>query len=191
MKKPVQITNKSKNFTNFQFTKFPIHLVLLLFFSAVFSFTANAQENTTITDIVPPPLALISKGETEQLNAEADMKKRTELALELMAHRLKKAETFSNEKKYQESLDELGGFQAIMRDALKYLQRSNTGNKKVLSNFKRFEINLRGFVPRLELVRRVMPQKFGFHVVQLMKSVRKARSNAVEPLFDDNVVSDN
>ncbi len=191
MTEPVQITNKSKNFTKFQFTKYPIRFVLLLLFSACFSLTADAQEINDVKDIVPPPLALISKGETDQLNAEADMKKRTQLSLDLMENRLKKAESFSNEKKFQESLDELGGFQAIMRDALKYLQRRDTGSKKVFNNFKRFEINLRGFVPRLELMRRVMPEKFGFHVVQLMKSVRKARTNAVEPLFDDTVVSDN
>ncbi|CAN5746528.1 hypothetical protein BH20ACI4_BH20ACI4_09790 [soil metagenome] len=190
MKASFQIIHKSKNFTNFQFKKSSICFVLLLFFSACFTLSANGQEND-IKDIVPPPLALISKGETEQLTAATDMKKRTELAIELMEKRLKKAENFSNEKKYQESLDELGGFQALMRNALKHLQRNDTGSRKVFNNFKRFEINLRGFIPRLELVRRLMPEKFGYHVVQLMKSVRKARTNAVEPLFDDNVVSDN
>lgn len=183
-------TNLQTNKINLQPKKLSLNLFLLLFFTVCFSFPIIAQENT-VNDIVPPPLALISKGEADQLNAEADMKKRTLLSLELMENRLKKAESFSNEKKFQESLDELGGFQAIMRDALKYLQRNDTGNKKVLNNFKRFEINLRSFVPRLELMRREMPERFGYHVVQLMKSVRKARTNAVEPLFEDTVGSDN
>ena len=67
-----------------------------------------------------------------------------------MESRLKKAEFFTNEKKYKETLDELGGFQAIMRNTLGFLQKNDNGKGKVLSNFKRFEINLRKFVPRLE-----------------------------------------
>ena len=155
-----------------------------------FVVSANAQENL-LTDVVPPPLSIFSKGESEQLNLQTDMKKRTELALTLMQSRLLKAETLSNEKKYKESLDELGGFQAIMSDAMVYLKRKNSGNGKVLSSYKRFEITLRSFVPRLEIVRRVMPEKFAYHVGQLMKSVRKTRSNAVEPLFDDATLGDN
>lgn len=178
------------NPNDFPLKKFSIYFIFTLFFSVCFALSANAQENV-LKDIVPPPLSVLSKGETDQLDSETDLKKRTQLALDLMENRLKKAETFSDEKKYKESLDELGGFQGLMRNALKYLQRNDNGSRKVLKNFKRFEINLRSFVPRLELVRRTMPEKFGYHVVQLMKSVRRARSNAVEPLFDDTVVSDN
>lgn len=165
-------------------------ILMLLFFSGSLSFQVIAQENI-IKDGVPPPLSIVSKNEEVQLDAETNLKKRTELSLDLMESRLKKAEMFSNEKKYKETLDELGGFQAIMRNTLGYLQKNDNGKGKVLNNFKRFEINLRKFVPRLELVRRILPEKFGFHVVQLMKSVRIARASAIEPLFDDNVVSDN
>jgi DNA repair ATPase RecN len=161
-----------------------------LFISTAFGVSVNAQENL-LKDSVPPPLSFVSQGEGEQLKVQTDMKKRTELALNLMQSRLMKAETLSNEKKYRESLDELGGFQAIMSDAMVYLQRKNTGSGKVLSSFKRFEITLRSFVPRLESVRRLMPEKFGYHVVQLMKSVRKTRSTAVEPLFSQPTMNDN
>lgn len=167
--------------------KFPF---LILFITMAFGVSADAQENL-LTDIVPPPLPIVSKGEGDQLNLQTDTKKRTELSLTLMQSRLVKAETFSNEKRYKESLDELGGFQAIMSDAMVYLNKHNSGSGKVLSSFKRFEITLRGFVPRLEVVRRLMPEKFAYHVGQLMKSVRKARSNAVEPLFDDSTNGNN
>lgn len=178
------------NFLNLQLTdnlKFPF---LFLFIFTAFGASVKAQENL-LRDSVPPPLSFISQGEGEQLKLQTDSKKRTELALNLMQNRLIKAETLSNEKKFKESLDELGGFQAIMSDAMVYLQRKNTGNGKILSSFKNLEIKLRSFVPRLEVMRRLMPEKFGFHVIQLMKSVRKTRSNAVEPLFSQTVVDDN
>lgn len=178
------------NFLNLRRAENCKFLFLFLFISVAFAVSTNAQENL-LKDTVPPPLSIISKGEGEQLKVQTDMKKRTELALNLMQNRLMKAETLSNEKKFRESLDELGGFQAIMSDAMVYLQRKNTGSGKVLSSFKRFEITLRGFVPRLEVMRRLMPDKFGYHVVQLMKSVRRTRSTAVEPLFSDSIVDDN
>lgn len=179
--------NKFLNLPSTNHLKF---LFLFLFISTAFGVSVKAQENT-LKDIAPPPLSFISKGEDEQLKVQTDMKKRTELALTLMQNRLMKAETLSNEKKFKESLDELGGFQAIMSDAMVYLKRKNNGNGKVLNSFKRFEITLRSFVPRLEVMRRLMPDKFGYHVVQLMKSVRTTRSKAVEPLFSETVVSDN
>lgn len=176
------------NFPKLRFLKCSKFLFLILFITTAFGVSANAQE-TSLSETVPPPLSIFSQGEGDQLKLQTDMKKRTELALTLMQTRLMKAETLSNEKKYKESLDELGGFQAIMSDAMVYLKRHNSGNGKVLSSFKRFEITLRGFVPRLEIVRRIMPEKFAYHVGQLMKTVRKTRATAVEPLFDDETTN--
>ena len=190
MKKLSVLNKQKKAASNFRLKHISLNLLLFLLFPVCLCLSINAQENI-IKDGVPPPLSIVSKSEETQLDAESNLKKRTELSIELMESRLKKAEMFSTEKKYKETLDELGGFQAIMRNTLGFLQKNDNGKGKVLNNFKRFEINLRKFVPRLELVRRMMPEKFGFHVVQLMKSVRKARANAIEPLFDDNVVSDN
>lgn len=178
------------NFLKLQLSTNLKFLFLILFITTAFAVSANAQE-ITLADSVPPPLSIFSKGEGDQLNTQTDMKKRTELALALMQSRLSKAETLSSERKYKESLDELGGFQALMSDAMGYLKRKNSGDGKVLNSYKRFEITLRGFVPRLEVMRRLMPDKFGYHVIQLMKSVRKTRSSAVDPLFSDAVVREN
>lgn len=175
--------------SNFRFKILFLNLTLFFIFPAFLSISVCAQEDV-IKDIAPPPLNIISQIETSQLNAASDLSKHTELSLEFMEMRLKKAETLTTEKKFKESLDELGGFQAIMSNTLGFLQKNDNGKGKVLNNFKRLEINLRKFVPRLELVRRIMPEKFAYHVIQLMRSVRKTRATAVEPLFSDTVVKD-
>lgn len=171
-----------------QITIFCARLVVLLLLSNCLLSAASAQDDDKPKDLVPPPLAVVSKGEKEQLEAQTDIKKRTELAVELMDARLIKATEFSSKNQYKESLDELGGFQALLRNAFNFLKRNDNGSKKVLNNFKRFEITLRGFIPRLEIIRREMPVKYGYHVRNLMKFVREARADAVEPLFDDTVV---
>ena len=170
-------------------TIFSLRLVILLLVSNCFLSAASAQDDDDKPkDLVPPPLSIVSKGEKERLDAQTDVKKRTELAIELMDARLLKATEFSSKNQYKESLDELGGFQALLRNAFNFLKRNDNGSKKVLYNFKRFEINLRGFMPKLEIIRRDMPVKYGYHVQTLMKFVRDARADAVEPLFDDSVL---
>ena len=174
----------------FRFNGHYLNFLVLLFIAFCLPLIAHAQEKMP-EDVVPPPLSILSKGEQERLDGEPDFKKRTDLALELMNVRLSKAENLSSKKEFKESLDELGGFRAIMGNALKFLKRNNTGEKKVLNNFKRLEIGLRQFVPRLEIIRREMPVRFNYHVGQLMRAVRQTRSNAVEPFFDDTVLPDN
>jgi hypothetical protein len=172
-----------------QITNFSLRLGILLLVSHSLFSTANAQDDKPV-DLVPPPLAIVSKGEKSQLEAENDAKKYTQLSIELMDARLIKAAELSSKNQYKESLDELGGFQALLRNAFNFLKRNDNGSKKILNNYKRFEISLRGFMPKLEIIRRDMPIKYGYHVRALMKFVREARANAVEPLFDDSVLSE-
>ena len=172
-----------------QITIFSWRLIILLFVSHCFISATNAQDDKP-EDLVPPPLAIVSKGEKSQLEAESDAKKHTQLSIELMDARLIKATELSSKNQYKESLDELGAFQALLRNAFNFLKRNNNGSKKILNNYKKFEISLRGFMPKLEIIRRDMPIKYGYHVRTLMKFVREARANAVEPLFDDSVLSE-
>jgi hypothetical protein len=86
---------------------------------------------------------------------------------------------------------ELGAFHALVDKTLDYLDRNDNGGGKVLNNFKRVEMTLRAFLPRLEVIRRDLPERFEPYVRDLAKSVRKARSRAVDPLFSDTVVKEN
>lgn len=177
-----QISKAGNSIRNFNRRLLVLTLVSLCLF-----LTVKAQDDKP-KDLVPPPLNVISKEEKSRLEAERDIKKHTQLAIELMEARLVKATDFADKKEYKESLDQLGSFQAILRSAFNFLKRNDDGSKKVLNNYKRFEINLRGFMPRLELIRRDMPIKYSYHVRTLMKYVRDARADAVEPLFDDSVL---
>ena len=172
-----------------QVTIFSLRLTILLLVSHCLLFAANAQDDKP-ADLVPPPLSIVSKDEKSQLDAQKDARKRIDLSINLMSARLTKAAEFSANNQYKESLDELGGFQAILRNAFNFLKENDNGNRKMLNNYKRFEINLRQFMPRLELVRREMPIRYGYHVRNLMRYVRDARADAVEPLFGDSVLKE-
>lgn len=139
-------------------------------------------------DIAPPPLRLISQTEKNRLGSEGDVKRRTKLGLELMEIRLKQAETFDAAENHEQMFVELGGFHGLMDNMFDFLNKSDKDNGKVLNNFKRFEIGLRGFTSRLELIRRDLPIKYEQYVRILIKNLRATRSKAIEPLFDDSVV---
>jgi len=141
-------------------------------------------------EVAPPPVKLLSKDERSLLDAKAvDLKARTKLALELMDARLDAAEKWAGGRQFDTMFNELGGFHALMDDSIEFLNRRDTGsNGKVLDNFKRLEIGLRAFSPRIEVIRRELPVRYDDYVRRLMKFVRDARTRATEPLFSDTVV---
>jgi len=123
--------------------------------------------------------------EKERLATAHEVKERTKLSLELMDARVKIAEQYLPQEQYEMVFRELGGFHALVLDALEFLSDSDSDKKKVLDNFKRFEIGLRTFTLRLELIRREMPPQREYYVRLLLREMREARAKAVEPLFGD------
>jgi hypothetical protein len=75
-----------------------------------------------------------------------------------------------------------------MDDAIKFLNRSDDGRGKVLNTFKRFEMALRAFTPRIELLRRELPDSYEYHVRRLLVTVRDTRAKAVEPMFGSTIL---
>lgn len=169
-----------------------ISSALRLCVSAVLLFSAvSAQEQDVIPpNAAPPPLKVLSLTEKDQLAAAKNVKERTKLTLELMDARVKIAEAYVPQEQYEMVFRELGGFHALVLDALEYLTKSEADERKVLDNFKRFEIGLRTFTHRLELIRREMPMQREYYVRMLLREMRDARAKAVEPLFGETGIKD-
>lgn len=169
---------------NFLFRYIFLSCLLLTFFVLP---AISQEDDDAPSDVVPPPLKTISKDEKTTLDSQGtNIKKRTKVSLELMDLRIEKAEKSTTANEFQQSLEELAGFNAILDNTLSFLLRNDSGKSD--RSFITFEIYLRKQIPRLETIRREMPFKYGFHVGKIMRAVRDARAKAVEPLFDDTVV---
>jgi hypothetical protein len=172
--------NSSRLFYFIPLTFFSIYL-----FAGV---SLKAQEEIIPTNLAPPVVKAISKEEKTALAAVTDIKDRTKLALDLMEARLKKAEALYTQESYNATLVELGGFHALMDDAIRYLNSNNNGGGKAMNNFKKFEMALRAFMPRIEIIRRDLPERFEYHVRTLLITVRDTRAKAVEPFFSTTIL---
>jgi hypothetical protein len=150
--------------------------------------SASAQDDPP--DIAPPPIKLISKSERSQLKERPDIKDHTVLALQLMDTRLRSAEKYRTNENYTLMFAELGGFQGLMDNTLDFLLKSPNGEGKRLNGLKRFEIGLRGYIPRIEGIRRELPSNFEPYVKSLIKYVSDVREKAIEPFFSNSVIGD-
>lgn len=147
----------------------------------------QAPEDDFDPDAAPPPVRAMNNSERTQLDSQQGLKERTKLALALMSTRLSKAEEMNAKSEFAAMYNELGGFHALMDDTLEFLE-SAPKKDKTLDNLKRFEMTLRGFAPRLGLIRREAPQEYDNYVRVLLRYLREARSKAIEPLFGNSVV---
>ncbi len=152
----------------------------------LFGVSVDAQPEGV--ELAPPPLKVLEKSHQEQLADVKDLGSRTKLSLKLMEGNLTEAETYNTAQNFDDMFRELGHLHALMDDSLEFLNRNNNGRGKVLDNFKRLEIGLRKFIPRLEVIRRELPLKYEDYVRKLMIRIRDARSKATDPLFGETVV---
>ncbi len=156
----------------------------LLFLAAAPTFAQDEDGG----EAAPPAMKRMCKGERTPLNAETGQKDRVVLGLQLMNARLKRAETLNSAGNFLEMYTEFGALQAIMDDTLQFLLRSDGGGGRVLRHLKRFEIGIRGLMPRVELIRREIPLHYEPYMRDLLRDMSKARSRAIEPFFGNTVV---
>jgi hypothetical protein len=151
--------------------------VLLMLMSFV---NATAQDDPGL----PPPPIVVSKEDNLRLEAKTNVKDRTKLALEMMDIHISAAERFGTDQNYARAYGEFGVFHGLLDNLVTFLERSDRGDTKNLDEFKRLDIALRRFGPRIETIRRDMPTEYDDYVRELLQRVRDVRSRAVDHFFD-------
>lgn len=140
-------------------------------------------------ETAPPPVFTMSGAEKSQLSGESDIKRRTQLCLILADARLRSAEAATDREDYQTALSELGSYQAIIENHIKFLERGAYSEGKVRDNFRRMDITLRSYTPRIETIRRTTPFEFAVHLKNILNFTRDARARALDSFFSDSILS--
>jgi hypothetical protein len=171
----------SRSLERYSATSFLLVLFLLSTFSVV------AQDKTAQLP-APPPLRVISKQERAQLDETRDDKARIRRTLELTSVRLQHAQELTAQQKYDSALSELGGYLALIDDALDFVGRMNTDSKKARDLYKHVELALRADAPRLTVIRRETPLEYAVRVKEVEERAREGRTEALNAFYGQTVV---
>lgn len=166
-----------------------------LAFVALAAGSASAQQQTDANEqrddalSAAPPLRYVPDDVRRQLDTEArDVKARTKLGLQLAEDRLARAATASDADRFEECTNELGVYEAIVADTIRYVQTSGRTGNKLRDTFKRIELTLRAHVPRIETLRRGLPSAHAVYAKATIEFVRVQRDQALSSFYDDSVI---
>ncbi len=163
-------------------------LLPLCFFVFGFGICVSCHGQTDEPELAPPPLKVVTKDERSTLDAEHDLRSKTKLALELMASRITAAERSNAAGDFEGLFRELGRFKGLLDYSFSFLKQQNANDKRTLDNYKRIDMSLRGFIPRVEMIRRELPVRYGEYVRDFLLYLRDSRDKAMEPMFSDTVL---
>lgn len=147
-----------------------------------------AQDDDDLPEIKLIPKIELSKDEKTLLDSATEPKKYLKAALDRMESRIKSAEQRTAASEFDGMLSDLGAFHALIDVTLEHLEATEVRRGKVLETFKKYEIALRGFAPRIENMRREVPSEYNAYILKLLKRVRDNRARAIEPFFSDTVL---
>lgn len=169
---------------------FPALMCLLLIIAAA-SDNVRAQDNQDASQTAPPPMKVVPRDERGQLAAARDAKTRTRIGIELADSHLRRAEELSGTHRYDEAASELGSYQGVIEDALRYLDESGKDNGKTRDLYRKIEIALRTYTPRIELIRRATPYEYAVNIKEIARFTRDARGQALDAFYGDTVLREN
>lgn len=164
-------------------------ICMLMAFIACAGTAARGQDNLLVpSPSAPPPLKFISGTERSQLSSARDAKARLKAGMEMAELRLLRAEQFTVDQRFTAATFELGIYQALIEDILRFLGGQKAGSNKTRDFYKRLEIELREHGMRLEAIRRVTPTEYALHVRTIAEFADEARTNAINSFFSDTVL---
>lgn len=149
---------------------------------------AIAQEQLIVPSPAPPPMKFIPSPDRAQISGMQDAKSRLKACILLAETRLLRAEQFTVDQRFISATSELGVYQAIIEDALRFLSQQKADTNKTRDLYKRLEIQLRIHTTRIESMRRVTPVVYAVHVKAIWDFADRARAQALNAFFNDTVV---
>ncbi len=149
---------------------------------------ARAQELSSAPQTAPPPMKFVSRDERNQLAATRDRHVRTRTSLEFAESHLHRAEELSIAHQYDTAAEELGNYQGVIEEALRFLDDNGKNSGKARDLYKKIELTLRAQAPRIETIRRTTPYEYAVNVKGVVKFTREARTIALNAFYGDTVM---
>jgi hypothetical protein len=136
----------------------------------------------------PPPMRFVSREERSQLTTAKDPKDRLRTSIELTRNRLTRVEDFTSQRKFDQALEELGGYLGLLDDVRAFCGGMIRDKGSTRDLYRKLEIELRAQIPRLAVVRRTTPAAYIGHFKAAEEYVRETRSDALDSFYGHTVL---
>jgi len=161
---------------------------LLLALAPLIYALTNAQDPKAAQMPAPPPLRFVPRFEREQVNAAKDAKDRIRITIELAEGHLLRSEELSAARRHDACLMELGGYMALVDDAMDFLSGMKRDSNRTRDLYKRLELALRAHGLRLAGIRRVTPAEYAGQIKAAEEFARNVRTDALDSFYGHTVL---
>jgi len=151
---------------------------------------AVAQQPRSPQMPAPPPMRFVSREERSQLTTAKDPKDRLRTSIELARNRLTRLEAFTSMKKFDQALEELGGYLGLIDDVRAFCGSMIRDKSSTRDLYRKLDIELRAHIPRLAVVRRTTPAAYAIHLKAAEEYVRETRADALDSFYGHSVLRD-
>jgi hypothetical protein len=168
-----------------------LHRSSLLLMQAMMACAASsvvAQQPRLPLLPAPPPMHLVSRNDRSELDGNRDPKARLRATISLAEDHLKRAETLTDQKKYNEALSELGCYLGLIDDLRAYIGAMTRDKGSTRDLYRHFEISVRPHIPRIAVMRRTTPADYAMHLKEAEEYIKDARSEALDSFYGQTVL---
>ncbi len=136
----------------------------------------------------PPPMRFVTRSERSELDLAKDPKARLRATLALAEAHLIRAETLTNEKKFEDAAKELGEYLGLIGDMRAFTTTLAQDKGSTRDIYRHFEWAVRPHIPRLAVIRRDTPAMYAVNVKDAEEYLKETRSAALDSFYGHSVL---
>lgn len=136
----------------------------------------------------PPPMRFVSRADRTELDGTKDPKSRLRATIRLAEDRLKSAEIFTEQKKYEEASAALGGYLGLIGYVREFIATLPADKGSTRDINRHFEIAVRPHIPRLAVLRRTTPASYAIHLKDAEEYIKDTRAQALDSFYGQTVL---
>ena len=150
--------------------------------------TVTAQQPRLPQIPAPPPMLIVTRSDRSELQNAREPKARLHATFTLAEDHLKRAETATDQKKFEEASSELGRYLGLIDDLLAFIATLSRDKGSTRDLYRHFEISVRPHIPRLAVMRRSTPVEYARHLKDAEEYIKGARSEALDSFYGQTVL---
>ena len=150
--------------------------------------TVAAQQPRLPQIPAPPPMLIVTRSDRSELQGANDPKARLRTTITLAEDHLKRAETDTDQKKFEEALSELGRYLGLIDDLRAFIATLSRDKGSTRDLYRHFEISVRPHIPRIAVMRRSTPAAYTLNLKEAEEYIKDARSEALDSFYGQTVL---